>query len=254
MKNPRATFLPSGTGEAASLASEALPLPRTLPYFPGEAQPKDVLLKLGAVISLFSLCLPLWVWGLGNGAYSQASETGQGRRESLKTSLPGLQRKAISGGPRPTPNLNHSCYFLSANNVPGAVLTFLYSVERAPHPAFGTGRLPLSRRRPGHQKCGTVAFSSHAAGSLSPIPAPQTLCCCLPSPHTRPSPWSLLEPLLVKHQTLLGGGGFTGDHSHLFACVLPAPGVPFEVPPPAGVMPARSLHTRVSVSLVFLWS
>lgn len=171
------------------MASEALPLPRTLPHLSGEAQPKEVLLKLGAVIC-YSPSAPPWE-GLGNGAYSQASEAGQGRRESLKTSLLGLQRKAISGGPRPTPNLNHSCYFLSANNVPGAMLTFLYSVERAPPP-----RLPLPRRGPGHQKCGTVAFSSHAAGSLSPIPAPQTLCCCLPSLHTQALCWSNTRLLL----------------------------------------------------------
>lgn len=72
-----------------------------------------------------------------------------------------------------------------------------------PHPAFGTGRLPLPRRGLGHQKCGTVAFSSHAPGSLSPIPAPQTLCCCLPSLHTQALCWSNTR-LLLGGQDLLG--------------------------------------------------
>ena len=85
----------------------------------------------GAQLSVWLLS-PRWTgtWASrGHEAEPEAGPEKHGQGHSLTASLFGAQERAIPGWPCPAPNAHHRCYFLSANNVPGAALHFLYPMS-----------------------------------------------------------------------------------------------------------------------------
>lgn len=87
------------------------------------------------------------------------------------------------------PNPNHSCYFLSANNVPEAMLTFLHSVSLNPHRSVRKVQLLFLLHRLGNSETCMGAFPGHTVGQWSltqPLPS-QSLCYAATSdPHSAP--------------------------------------------------------------------
>lgn len=95
----------------------------------------------------------------------------------------------MTGWSGSAPNPNHSCYFLSANNVPEAMLTFLYTVSRLILTQLREAGTIIPAPQTKELRVRHGAFPGHKVGqwSLTPASASQSLCYAATSdPHSAP--------------------------------------------------------------------
>lgn len=109
---------------------------------------------------------------------------------SLTTRLFQLQRRAIGGWPRSAPNPSHSCYSLSANNMPGAVRNFSHTVSclTLTQP-WGTGTTILPLHRLGNSETWVVPFPVPTVVQWSRtqhLPSHSLCCAATCGPHSAP--------------------------------------------------------------------